>query len=307
MSIGVGASGGGGSKATAKPTYWPGQKEAYTGVMNMMSAYMGLPTQTTTTTTPTSVTSPLYTSDWYRKNNANSYGRGRYNPTPVPTTTVTTTPAVDERGQAYLTELLAPYGGDLSAALTDMQKKSLATIGAYQPGELYKAGSQNILDTLSGKYNPIDSPYYAAMRAKLLSTGEDAVTSARQNANLYGGLSSTGMANVETKARASTANDINAILGTLFESERNRQTGILPTAMQYEQYPLTVAGQQLQAGTQEQGINQAALDRNYQEFIRQLTALGIPLQTIMNLIGAPIGTEQNSKTDPKWGFNLGVK
>jgi hypothetical protein len=289
----MGFSSGGGSKATAKPSYWPGQKEAYSGVMNMMSAYMGLPTSSTATTT---TTSPLYSGDWYSKNNP--YAKK------TAATTTTTTPATTQTSQDYLSALMAPYTGELTAGLTDAQKAALTTIGAYQPGELYTAGKNSILDTLSGKYNPIDSPYYAAMRSKLLSTGEDAVTSARQNANLYGGLTSTGMANVETKARASTANDINTILGTLFESERNRQTSVLPTALSYEQYPLTVAQQQLTAAGTEQATNQAADTAKYNEFIRQLQALGIPLEVVMNLIGQPVATEQTSTTSPTTQFHL---
>ncbi|MDD4924282.1 MAG: hypothetical protein PHF74_05555 [Dehalococcoidales bacterium] len=292
----MGVSMGGGSKSAAKPTYWPGQKEAYSGVMDMMNAYMGLPTTTQSASTQNNY------GNWWSGGNNNANKNSNLYAYQQPATTQATPASTS--GSDYLSKLLAGYSGQLSAGFTETEKAALQAIGAYQPSELYGAGKENILATLRGDYNPITSPYYAAMRKSLLSEGEQAVTSAQQNANLYGGLSSTGMANVESKARAQTANDINTILGQLYETERGRQTNAAGQALQYEQYPLTTAQTQLQAGGYERGVNQEALDRQHQEFIRQLTALGIPLEVIMNLISAPVSTEQKSTTSPSFGFKL---
>jgi hypothetical protein len=286
------------SSQTSKPVYWPGQKEAYSGVMNMMNAYMGLPT-----TTPQSATTQNNYGNWWQGQGGDNGLRRDYNPNyayqqPAQQTQQNT----GAQGQDYLSRLLSGYGGQLSAGLTDTERQVLENIGALKPSELYNTGKESILSTLRGDYNPLSSPYYSAMRERMQREGEQAVTGARQNANLYGGLSSTGMANVENRARATTANDINTILGGLYESERNRQTGLLPTALAYEQYPMNLLQQQLSAGGYERGVSQEALDRQYQEWIRQLTALGIPLQTVMALIGAPVNTEGKGS-----GSDFGLK
>jgi len=317
------------SSQKQKPVFWAGQREEYPQILNMMNAYMGLPlvgvpqrrqSYPFLPYNPYNPNAPYAPPNYpyffpYNPNanypNGTRQGGLFSGNTRTPMAGYTGTPTADNTGSEktsvpgsdYLSRLLAGYQGQLSADLTPAEKDVLARIGAYKPSELYNTGKEQIMSTLKGEYNPLTSPYYKAMREQMQREGEEAVLGARQRANLYGQLSSTGMANVESRARARTANDINTLLGGMYENERARQVNAINQALAYEHLPQQILQQQLLAGQYERQVQQEALDRQYQEWLRQLQALGLPLEVALRLIGAPVAT---SSKGSGWNFGLNV-
>jgi hypothetical protein len=139
----------------------------------------------------------------------------------------------------------------------------------------------------SDHYDPAEGQYYQAFRtnmARELQEAKDrlaAKTSARDRFYTGGRVAGEGELEEDFLAK------MGLVLGGLHERERDKRLGAIPGALnllgQEEMYPLSrVAGSQ-QYGGLERYIEQASLDREYQEYMRQMADLGIPLETAMAL------------------------
>jgi hypothetical protein len=186
------------------------------------------------------------------------------------------------------------YPGDLTAPMTGIEKGGLDTLEGWLnsplPSEdsLWGLSRGEYEKTLgSDHYDPAEGQYYQAFRtsmARELQEAKDrlaARTSARDQ--FYTGGRVAGEAEMEEDYLAK----MGLVLGGLHERERDRRLGAIPGALnllgQEEMYPLSrVAGSQ-QYGGLERYIEQASLDREYQEYMRQMADLGIPLETAMAL------------------------
>ena len=186
------------------------------------------------------------------------------------------------------------YGGELTAGLSDPEKTGLDTLegwlGSPSPTEdsLYGLSRQEYEKTLgSDYYDPAEGQYYQAYRAAMQRELQEArdrlasTTSARDS--YYGG----GRIATEGEMEEDYLNELGVFLGGLTERERERRLGAIPGAMD-----LLGRGEGFQenrvAASQEYGalpreIEQAGLDREYQEYIRQMEDLGIPLDIAMQL------------------------
>ncbi len=187
-----------------------------------------------------------------------------------------------------------PYRGDLSAPMTDIEKSGLDTLEGWMGSDLpsqdplFGLGRQEYERTLGGDYyDPAQSQYWLAYNTALdraLQEARDrlaARTSARDA--FYSGGRVAGEAELEEEAMNQRA----LVLAELMERERERRLGAIPGMLDFlgkeELYPLGRVAASQEYGGLEREIEQASLDRQYNEYIRQMTDLGIPLETAMML------------------------
>lgn len=165
-------------------------------------------------------------------------------------------------GDIY-SKLASPYTGQFTAPLTS--------------GE--KWGTDYMKNLLT--QDPSTSPYYQGLRNQAYENLDRAITGTRQGANIGGMLLSSPRQYKEGQLQRQTANDLNTLYGSL--QQQNIQN-ILPQYMQA-------------AGTERQ-IQQQDLNMRYQDYIRQMTALGIPLQTVISLLNfGPTGQTSTQSGD----------
>ena len=179
------------------------------------------------------------------------------------------TGAMGQLGGDYYSRLASPYAGQFTAPLTS--------------GE--KWGTDYMKNLLT--QDPSTSPYYRGMRNQAYENLDRAITGTRQGANLGGMLLSSPRQYKEGQLQRQTANDLNTLLGGL-----------------YQQNIQNVLPQYMQAAGTERNIQQQDLSMRYAEFIRQMQALGIPLQTALSL--ATMGpTGQTTTSSSPWYAGAG--
>lgn len=168
-------------------------------------------------------------------------------------------------------QLQQPYTGQFAAPMTEHEQYGL----------------NHMLGILQGNYDPRTSDFYQGMRTQALENLQNALTGTRQAAAAGGMLASTPRIGQEAQLQRQTANDLNTLLGGMYERERDRIQQTLPL---YQQA----------AGT-EREIAQKDLDMQYQEFVRQLQMVGLPLEVALRIALWSPGQSSSSS-----GFNLGL-
>lgn len=203
-----------------------------------------------------------------------------------------------------------PYEGELTAGLSDYEQQGLSDLDKYlkspnvADSRLYGLAENELDKTLSGaEYDPIGGTYYQAYRNQVMEELQNAKdrlnasTSARDSFFGGGRIAETG--NLERGA----VNDLSLALGQLFENERTRRLGAVPTAQSFmqfgEQLPLQRIAASQQYGALPREIEQAGLMADYNEWQRQLNDLGIGLDTALQL-----ATLQPAFTSQTWRTNV---
>lgn len=241
------------SETTSKPVYSGAQSNAQTALLNAAMGHLGVGG------TQAPAYQPIYgtgSSIFSGINNAIGNYLGNYGGLLGMLTGggAGTQKYAAPSGQDIFSKLAQPYTGQFTAPITSGEK--------YATDWMRKA--------LEGNYDPRTSDYYQGMRTQIYDDLDKAKTGVRQSAALGGMLASTPRINQEATLERKALNDVSTLLGGMYETERNRLQQLAPQYM-------TAAGV-------ERGIQQTELDRQYQEFIRQITALGIPLDTALKLI-----------------------
>lgn len=207
-----------------------------------------------------------------------------YNPYPQPTAQpAPQQPAGTPRWIEGVEAMQKPYPGQLTAGMSPEERQALSAISGYQPSSLWKQSQEQLGKTISGQYDPISSPYFKAFRENLGRETEDIVTGVNQQFNLGGMLPSTQRSRVVGDVRTDALGRIAQELGGMYETERGRSLQAIPMAMAMEQQPIDRALQLLEAGALPRELEQAGLDRQKQDYLRTLQAMGIPLQIALQL------------------------
>jgi hypothetical protein len=200
-----------------------------------------------------------------------------------------------------------PYSGQLVAPLSKPEQTGIDQLGQYlgspMPTEsgLYGAAKGEVESTLGGQqYDPIQGEYYQAYRENLMRELQEAKdrlaarTSARDA--FYSGGRVAGEAELEETALGGMRQE----LGRLFEIERARRLGVVPMATDLlsfeERMPLGRIAASQQLGALPREWEQANLDAERMEWLRQLTDLGIPLD-----VATQMSTYQPPMYQPTYG------
>lgn len=204
----------------------------------------------------------------------------------------------------------ASYTGEMVAPMTDQETQSLSKVNDFANANIaadstFGAGKKMVEDTLSGKYSdPTASPYYQAIKAESKTLLSDQMKTIADQAAGAGRFYSGARMTEQRRAGTDAANKLAEVLGQLSESERNRQTAMVPYAEEYAAAPAQQTLQQAQAlqslGALPRDINQALDQAIYNEYIR--TTQDYPLAIANMAAGvqqAPIYAEITPKANKK--------
>lgn len=187
-----------------------------------------------------------------------------------------------------------PYQGPLVAALSEFEETGLAGLKDWLGGELptegvmYKSAADEILKTLAGEeYDPTKGEYYKAYRTGVMRELEEAKDRLAARASAGDKLFGGGRRKVEGELEESAVGDLALVLGQLAERERERRLGTVGQALELTRYEEAAPLGRIEAsqvfGELPRLIEQAEMDREYQEWIRALSDMGIALNVATGL------------------------
>ena len=210
------------------------------------------------------------------------------------------------------------YQGPLVAALSEFEETGLEGLRDYlgtqlpTEGALYQSAEAEILKTLSGEeYDPASGGYYQAYRTQIMRELEEAKDRLASRASAGDKLFGGGRIATEGEMEESAVGQMALVLGQMAERERERKLSVLPQALQYTQYgeaaPLQRVAASQQFGALPRLIEQAEMDAEYQEWMRQLNDLGISLDVATGLATYQPGYYTQTTGGPKpWTQDVGT-
>lgn len=203
-------------------------------------------------------------------------------------------PPATQKGLERIERAGEPYTGQFVAPMSSLEERGLGLLGGLldrplpQDTDLMGATRDQLEKTLTGEeYDPIGGAYYQAYRTQVMRELEEAKdrlaaeTSARDKYFGGGRIATTG------ELEESALGDLAMVLGSLFENERVRRLDATQPAMQFssveEMLPLSRVEATQTYGGLPRSLEQMDLDAQYNEYIRQLNDLGIPLDVALGL------------------------
>jgi len=185
------------------------------------------------------------------------------------------------------------YPGELTAGLSEYEETGLGELGKYLATELptesplYKATEEELTKTLTGGYEPATSDYYQAFRTNLLrelQKAKDRLAASTSGRDLYYG---GGRVQEERQLEETALANLAQTMAGLSEAERSRRLTAVPLAQSIlgfgETAPIARITAAEQLGALPRLIEQTGLSAEYEEWIRQLQDLGLPLETAIDL------------------------
>ena len=211
-----------------------------------------------------------------------------------------------------------PYGGTLTAGLSDIEKTGLGSLEDFLSSTpstetpLFGLAQGELEKTLAGgEYDPIGGTYYQAFRKAVMRELRDAKDRLAAETSAADKFFGGGRIKTAGRLEESAMGDLAQVLGQLFENERTRRLSAVGPALQLATYgelaPLQRIEAALSLGARPREIEQAELTAQYQEWLRQLEDLGIPLSVVtgMALQSPDFYTEEPSDLSGSYG-NLGA-
>jgi len=185
------------------------------------------------------------------------------------------------------------YTGEFVAPLTPAEQMSQDMLTQYltQPlPEIYGIAGQELERTLTGGYDPFTSPYYQAMReVQQRELGEAKKRLAEDlsaRGLYYSGIRGEGLGDLEKEY----LQNMGVLAGQLAEAERQRRIQAVPLAMQLggveAAYPLTQISAAQQYGQLPRMLQQAQLEAEYREWLRQQGVQDKVIDQILSFLGS---------------------
>lgn len=180
------------------------------------------------------------------------------------------------------------YGGAFTAGMTPNELASMQQLTDFQgkpaTGDLYAAGKQQIMDTLSGKYaNATTSPFIRAMTKLSGLNLKDSLDAANAKAGASGKFFTGRTLRGKQEMAQKSATSLDTLIASWMDQERSKMYDAAGKAQAMDEYgnitaPLKqiAAGQTL--GSLPRLIAQADLEARYQDFQRKRTEQAMPLQ-----------------------------
>jgi hypothetical protein len=187
------------------------------------------------------------------------------------------------------------YGGKMTAGMSTEESGGLSILDKFLSGssigDLFKAGKGQIMDTLSGKYaDPNTSPFIKSMRDVSNQDLTDAINASRRGTASRNKFFSTAALGEEKDLTNRNLQNLNSIIGSFMQNERQNMLGAVPVANAMDQYEnVTAPMTQVQAsqtyGSLSRILEQADLEAQYNDYSRQRSELGQLPQTGLSLSG----------------------
>ena len=167
------------------------------------------------------------------------------------------------------------YGKEIVAPMAEGEQQSLEKLKTYAGQGLSpttQLGQEEIRKTLTSEYDPSTSPYYQAVKAQAQKNLDEQVGDIASSAAGAGGYRTGARMALQNTARTDVTNQLNTLLGSMAETERQRRLDVLPQAMQYGQAETNLPLQQATAlqtlGALPRTIQQAQNEAAYNEWLR---------------------------------------
>ncbi len=209
----------------------------------------------------------------------------------------------------------AAYTGDLNVAgsPTYQEQVSLDDLSKYlgEPGtgSLFDQASGQVSDTLAGKYaDPNSSPFIQAMSKLAKNQLRESIDTERGRRGARGNYYTKAGVQAESKLQGNSMDQLQALVGQFIQNERQNMLGAATTAKGLDEYknqtvPLKKIAAGQTYGSLTRMINQANLESQYQDYIRQRTELSNNQGTATTLaVNQPNITPGQMRT-PKYTVN----
>ena len=174
---------------------------------------------------------------------------------------------IGQPGESYTGEIVAPMSDEEKRSMEFL--KTYADSGKSRVGQL---GSEEVQKTLSGDYNPTTSPYYQAVKAESARLLGEQQKNIGELAAAKGRYQTGGRIAEQSRAGTEVVQGLNTLLGSLAEKERERRLQAAQMAQAIGQYeeqdPLRKAAALQEFGALPRGIDQAANEALYREWMR---------------------------------------
>lgn len=177
------------------------------------------------------------------------------------------------------------YDGELTAPLSDQQNRGLGVLGdaldrgPVTSGESWGQIQAALQDQLAPGDDPAGKSYYQNYKTALIK--EMRAAEERMASSRPGGFVGDG------RMGADAQSEVAAVLGQLSENDRSRRNEAIPLGLQAteleDRLPFDLINASQTTGSLPRAIEQQQNDADYQEWMRSLNDLGIPLDTIAGL------------------------
>lgn len=192
------------------------------------------------------------------------------------------------------------FSGRLSAAgPTDIEQTGLTQLrgllGQPATGDLFGAAKGQVMDTLSGKFaDPSTSPFIQAATRLAGQNLRDSINTERGQRGARATYFTRAGIDAESRLSERTQNMLNAIIGDFMNQERGRQQTAVGQAQNLEGFEQSQAlgkiGASQNYGSLERVLEQADLERKYQEWLNQRGELGRVPGVAQGVFGTNIPT-----------------
>jgi len=215
--------------------------------------------------------------------------------------------AAEPKAKERIARAGEPYPGELVAGLGEYETMGLESLGEFLKspspiaGPLYAGAKGEVQRTLGGEYyDPAEGPYYQAFRTNVMRELAEAKDRIRNVASARDALYGGGRIATEGELEETAVGGLQQTLGGLYERERQTRLGTVPLATEMlafeERMPLGRVAAAQQLGALPRQWEQAVLDAEQQEWLRQLADLGIPLD-----VATQMSTYQPAMYQPTYG------
>jgi len=172
-------------------------------------------------------------------------------------------------GEQYSGKYAAPMSSGENQAMSRFQQM----FNSSNTGNLFGLAKKELEKTLTGGYDPASSPYYTSMKDAGKRNLTESIDTTRARRGARGTFYTKEGIQEEGDITSKFNENLNTILGSLSETERQRMFSAVPQAASLDQYenmtiPMTTAQNLGQAGAVQRMIQQTELEEKYNEFVR---------------------------------------
>lgn len=188
------------------------------------------------------------------------------------------------------------YGGSFTAGMTPNELASMAELTDFQgkgaTGDLYAAGKQQIMDTLSGKYADAKTSPFIQSMIKLSGLNlKDSLDAANAKAGAAGKFFTGRTLRGKQEMGQKSAAGLDTLIAAWMDQERNKMFDAAGKAQAMDEYGNLTAPLKKIAAGQTFGalprlIAQADLEAQYQDFTRKRNEQAMPLQVAQGVYGS---------------------
>jgi len=203
-------------------------------------------------------------------------------------------PSLTAKGREFIDVSGQPYGGQMTAPMSEYETMGLKGLGEYlsEPlpteSNLFGMTTEELENTLSGKtYDPATGPYYEAYRTNVmreLQQAKDRIAARSSGRDAFFG---GGRLEQEREVEEGAMGSMAQVLGQLYENERMNRLNAVPMALNQmgwaENVPQSRVAASQALGTLPRQIEQDELTARYQDFVRQLQDMGYSLQQAVGM------------------------